>query len=92
VSKRCANPEGDGSKSLLFAAIELDGPAIADVWLEAGASVVAVDEKGRNVLMIAARSGRHEMVITLIPRGADVNLRDADGGNILHYLAADKEP
>lgn len=87
-----ANPEGNDKKDLLFEAIESVELDIAELLLEAGADVNAVDEEECSVLMVAARRGRHEMVITLFARGADVKVRSKDEKTILHHLAADKDP
>jgi uncharacterized protein len=47
--------------------------------LDAGASIDAIDNRGRTALMIAAELGRSEIVETLLARGADRAITDKGG-------------
>jgi ankyrin repeat protein len=56
-----------------------DGLATAELLVARGASIQAVDDRGRSVLMIAAERGHAEMVKWLMEHGADASLRDRQG-------------
>jgi uncharacterized protein len=56
-----------------------DGIATAELLAARGASIRAVDDRGRSALMIAAERGHAEMVRWLIAQGADASLRDGQG-------------
>ncbi|MDW6022630.1 ankyrin repeat domain-containing protein [Mesorhizobium sp. BAC0120] len=56
-----------------------DGLATAELLLARGASIHAVDDRGRSALMIAAGRGHAEMVGWLIAHGADATLKDGQG-------------
>ena len=56
-----------------------DGLATAELLLARGASIHAVDDRGRSALMIAAERGHAEMVTGLMAHGANATLRDGQG-------------
>ncbi|PSJ63084.1 ankyrin repeat domain-containing protein [Pseudaminobacter soli (ex Li et al. 2025)] len=56
-----------------------DGLETAELLVARGASVHAVDDRGRSALMIAAERGHAEMVGWLLAHGADATLRDGQG-------------
>ncbi len=56
-----------------------DGLATAELLVAQGASIHAVDDRGRSALMIAAERGHAEMVKWLMEHGADAALRDKQG-------------
>ena len=56
-----------------------DGLATAELLVARGASIHAVDDRGRSPLMIAAERGHAEMVGWLMAHGADASLRDGQG-------------
>lgn len=56
-----------------------DGLATAELLVARGASIHAVDDRGRSALMIAAERGHAKMVGWLMAHGADANLRDGQG-------------
>ncbi|WP_378940948.1 ankyrin repeat domain-containing protein [Mesorhizobium sp. ANAO-SY3R2] len=56
-----------------------DGLAMAELLVARGASIHAVDDRGRSALMIAAERGHAEMVGWLLAHGADASLRDGQG-------------
>jgi ankyrin repeat protein len=60
---------------------------VADLLLEAGAQLDAVDHRGRTALMIAADLGHAELADIVIERGADQNLRDKAGKTALDLAA-----
>jgi ankyrin repeat protein len=85
------DPDGDSSPSHLLFALKKDKFYIAQILLKAPVDVNATDRAGRTALMIAAYKGQHQIVNILLESGADPNNRKNDGGNVLHYLAADKD-
>jgi ankyrin repeat protein len=85
------DPDGDSSPSHLLFALKKDKFDIAQILLKAPVDVNATDRAGRTALMIAACKGQHQIVNILLESGADPNKRKNDGGNVLHYLAADKD-
>lgn len=54
-------------------------PSYAELLLDAGASVDAVDARGETALIIAARFGHHRVAKLLLARGADAKAKAADG-------------
>ncbi|KAL8848146.1 MAG: hypothetical protein Q9221_006832 [Calogaya cf. arnoldii] len=65
-----------------------DCPEIARVLLEHGGCDTSVqDQQRRTPLHEAARSGRVQLVQSLLQRGADANLPDIDGWTPLHHAA-----
>uniref|UniRef100_H2YI55 VPS9 domain-containing protein n=1 Tax=Ciona savignyi TaxID=51511 RepID=H2YI55_CIOSA len=50
-------------------------------------SVTTRDDKGRTALHIAALTGRHEVVETLLSHGSDINASDYHGSTPLHLAA-----
>jgi ankyrin repeat protein len=72
-------------RALVFAADHQRLPVI-DELLDAGTPVDAFDEVwGRQALRIAAQNGRPASVRRLLERGADPNLRDAEGLTALDW-------
>ena len=72
----------------LWASIQLgDAPAVRQQIAD-GADINAVHaELGKTYLSLAALVGQPEMVTLLLDQGADVNLRNRDGGTPLHEAA-----
>jgi serine/threonine-protein phosphatase 6 regulatory ankyrin repeat subunit B len=60
-----------------------DQPALVKFLVDHGANVNAQLKDGRTPLMIAARLGREDRVVTLLDKGAWVNARDAQGKTAL---------
>jgi len=60
---------------------------IAEVLLEAGADLNAIDRVGMGPLAMAAKGGHPTLVETLLGAGANVNMRDAAGGSPLLWAA-----
>jgi uncharacterized protein len=58
---------------------------IAQLLLESGADVDAVDANGRTPLMLAAESGSDEMTALLLQNGADTAARDREGCTALMH-------
>jgi ankyrin repeat protein len=84
------DPDGDGPQTHLLFALKKNKFAIAQILLKAPIDLNATDRVGHTALMIAACKDQHQIVNTLLKMGADSNKRNRDGGNVLHYLAADK--
>jgi ankyrin repeat protein len=57
--------------------------------LSHGASIDAVDDRGRSALMTAAELGHAEVVGILLGHGADATLRDKTGKTALDLAAND---
>ncbi|RLA71506.1 MAG: hypothetical protein DRG30_08490, partial [Epsilonproteobacteria bacterium] len=65
---------------------------LADMLLNKGVSVSAVDNKGHTLLHLAAREGRGELCRFFVEHGVDVNLKDKEGVSpLLYALAADND-
>ena len=64
--------------------------AVIDQLIGAGTPVDAVDEWGRQALRVAARHCRPASVRHLLERGADPNLRDADGLTALEWCQPER--
>ena len=70
----------DGVKySLMIRAILLNDYHTVRSLLLAGYPINQIDDCGRTPLHIAARHGSDRVVDALIERGADINLKDANG-------------
>jgi ankyrin repeat protein len=85
---------GRGLTALMWAAgheEEVD-PRVADavigLLLDRGASIDAVDDRGRTALIIAAERGDAEAVGLLLERGADAAWRDKQGKTALDLAAS----
>jgi ankyrin repeat protein len=85
------DPDGTGSQTHLLFALKTDNFKIAQGLVKAPVDVNATDRAGDTALMIAACKDQHQIVATLLEKGADANKRNHDGGNVLHYLAADQD-
>ena len=69
----------------LFAHLPAGGIPAAELLLDCGAEVNAVDDAGGTPLMHAANQGNTAMVETLLARGANVHMKDTNGDNALVY-------
>lgn len=78
--------EGEISTPLHLAAAAGDADTIAEL-LEEGSDIHALNEEGRNALMIACLKGHYELADMLIQAGADPNLRDKKGFTLMELLA-----
>jgi ankyrin repeat protein len=89
-----ADRYGNGLTALMWAAGYEDGVgaraagSVVEALLGRGASLDAVDDRGRSALMIAAELGHDEVVEMLVGRGADPGARDRNGKTALD-LATD---
>jgi ankyrin repeat protein len=66
----------------------LDAEAVANLALDRGADINAMDNRGRTALMIAADAGHPGIVDLLLARGAARDVKDKDGKTALD-LATD---
>lgn len=61
-------------------------PQVVQQMLSAAADVCAVNDKGENLLHLAARLDKHDAFASVIDR-ADLMQKDNNGNNVLHVLA-----
>ncbi|HCS23524.1 MAG TPA: ankyrin repeat domain-containing protein [Alphaproteobacteria bacterium] len=61
-------------------------PQVVQQMLGAAADVCAVNDKGENLLHLAARLDKHDTFASVIDR-ADLTQKDNNGNNVLHVLA-----
>ncbi len=72
--------EGRGDKTAGYLAIlTLKDPSLISSLIEGGVSVKRQETDGRSVLHAAVRNGHPSLIVNLIARGADPNLRDERG-------------
>ncbi|KAL7955690.1 ankyrin [Trichoderma compactum] len=60
-------------------------PGLISILAAAGADLEAKDKNGRTPLMIAAQRGKHEMVLYLLEKGANIEEEDENGYIALNY-------
>ncbi|GGX38659.1 ankyrin repeat domain-containing protein [Saccharospirillum salsuginis] len=77
------------SRETLFWAVENSDVDIVNLLLEHGFSPNIRGGKNRRPIHIAARSGRPEIIETLIDHGADINSSDRNGDTVLQYAIKD---
>ncbi len=84
VNHRCAcSGWMGGGYTALAMAVFKDQAEIADVLLNAGATVNVHSNMGVTPLMIAAEKGRSSVVVALLAKGADPTARDQEGNTAL---------
>lgn len=64
-----------------------EGIDMVDLLLGAGADINAKDKFGATPVMVAAGRGDYEMVYSLLERGADYTLRNANGSDLADAIA-----
>ena len=64
-----------------------DVETVVNLLVDRGATLDAVDNRGRTALMIAAEDGHASLVDLLLTRGADPKLRDREGRSALDLAA-----
>jgi ankyrin repeat protein len=69
----------------------VDSRDVLDVLIQNGADVNARNAKGETAAMEAAAMGLSSSVKFLVEKGANLTVRDNDGQNLLHKLAARKD-
>jgi len=67
----------------------LDAEAVVTLLLDRGATIDAIDDRGRTPLMIAAESDHPNIVALLLGRGADQARKDKEGKTALDLAASD---
>ncbi|KAJ9634811.1 hypothetical protein H2204_006044 [Knufia peltigerae] len=65
--------------------------AIITLLLNRGCELEAKDATGRTPLMTACLRGQHDVILTLLARGADPNLEDMTGKNCLQIMASESK-
>lgn len=84
-------PRSDGMAALdrnLITAASIGDGELVNRLLAAGASMHAVDERGRSALLAAVYNRRNEVARTLIMAGADVNRKDGESNSPFLVAAA----
>lgn len=85
--KEIDTPTGPDYRTPLHAACEQGHVRVADMLLDAGASMRRVDSEGQTGLMLAARNGREGVVAMLLDRGAKVDFVDNYARTALTHAA-----
>jgi ankyrin repeat protein len=80
-------PRNKAGRSALDLAAINGNEAIADILLNAGADVNALDNEGCNAAMRAAAAGSDLVLTKLLAKTTNVNLPDKVGRTALHYAA-----
>jgi ankyrin repeat protein len=86
------NLQDDLGWSPLLTVVNLwaEQPVLVDFLLAKGADINARLKDGRTGLMLAARLGKDERILSLLAKGADVNAQDNTGSTALMIAAAVK--
>ena len=90
-----AKIDGVGSHGPLHGAIantnDKTRNAIITLLLSHGCELEAKDHLGRTALMAACLRGQNDVIITLLMRGADPNIEDQSGKNVLQLMASESK-
>uniref|UniRef100_T1JBU6 Ion transport domain-containing protein n=1 Tax=Strigamia maritima TaxID=126957 RepID=T1JBU6_STRMM len=70
----------------LHYAAMFDHTRVVEFLIKEGANVDAVDSEQRSAMLLAASRSAWSTVYLFLNAGADVNVRDSSGRNILHYV------
>ena len=78
-----------GYKDMLIMLLDhgVDVKDVVELFLSRGAKINALDDKGRNLLHLAAGAGDHKALELAIEYGLDVNGEDDEGQTPLHHVA-----
>lgn len=85
-----ANPDSRTYKPILHMAVETDEQNLVKALLDYKANIDITDPAGNTALHHAVKAGGKEMVAFLLKQGANANIRNKDGMNVLD-LSTDRE-